>query len=284
MTASTADRWQTCSSSMPSRVARSGNGRTYLPRRLCVMAAFLLAPNLCGAQTMQASTDSPLDGYLGVGALSFPSYAGSSHTQSWLIPIARIEYRETAYIYLDRVGVRLWSNDAKKIAFGVAGETRLGFHAKDDPSLTGMSTRQDAVEGGPIVEWQLPQLSLSLGYFADLSSVSGGRSVRLSVDRQLLDTATWDMDAYLDFDRSNSSIVQYYFGVRPNEATIARPYYQPGATVNSTLGLSGAYKLDKRHAILFGSEIGHLGESAAGSPVVQRRTGLMGYIGIGLVF
>lgn len=248
------------------------------------MAALLLAPNLCGAQTTQASTDHPLDGYLGVGAISFPTHPGSSHTQSWPIPIARIEYRETAYIYLDRVGVRLWSNDAKKIALGVAGEKRFGFHAKDDPRLIGMSARRDAVEGGPVVEWQLPQLSLSLGYFADLSSVSGGRSVRLSVDRQLLDTATWDVDAYLDFDRLNGRIVQYYFGVRPNEATIARPYYQPGATVNSTLGLSGAYKLDKRHAILFGSEIGYLGESAAASPVVQRRTGLMGYVGIGLVF
>ena len=257
---------------------------TFFPGRWCLCAAILLVPNLCAAQAAEAATDKSLDGYLGVGLISFPDYAGSAHTQTWLIPIANIEYRQVAYIYLDRVGVRLWKNDASTIALGVAGEQRFGFQLNDAPGLDGATDRRDAFEGGPVIEWELPRLSLSLGYFTDMSNVSGGRSVRLSVYRELLDNNTWDLGAHLDFDYSNSRIVQYYFGVQPGTATTGFPYYQPGASLNSALGLTGAYKLDKHHAILFGSELSFLGHEAAQSPIVQRRTGLTGYIGFGLVY
>lgn len=257
---------------------------TFLFGRRCLCVAILLAPSLCTAQALEDAPDKSWDGYLGVGLILSPDYAGSANTQTWLIPIANIEYKHVVYIYLNRVGVRLWKNDANTIALGLAGEQRFGYQLNDAPGLDGVTDRRDAFEGGPVMEWELPQLSLSLGYFADMSSVSGGRSVRLSFYRQLLDNDTWDLGTYFDFDYSNSQIVQYYFGVRPGTATTLFPYYQPGASLNSAWGLTGAYKLNKHHAILFGGELSFLGHAEAQSPIVQRRTGLTGYIGFGLVY
>lgn len=253
-------------------------------RVLCLLVVMLIDPNLCGAQTTDESTKKTWDGYLGAGAMFMPKYAGSSDSKARLVPLAMLEYEETAYIHLDRAGVRLWNTDDKKMAFGIAAQPRFGFHAKDGDRLTGMSTRRTTIEGGAVFEWELPQLSLSTAYFTDWSDTSGGQSLRFSMDHQLIDKGPWDLSVYLDFDHANAKIVQYYFGVRANEATATRPPYQPGAALISSLGFSGAYKLNKNYALLFGSELTSLGAAAADSPIVQRKTGLTSYFGLGLVF
>lgn len=258
---------------------------TALGRRvLCLLAGGLIDPNLCGAQATDESTPKSLDGYLGAGPMVQPKYAGSADSETKLMPLANIEYKETAYIYLNRVGVRFWGSRDKKMALGIAAEPRFGFKAGDGERLAGMATRHDAIEGGPAFEWELPWFSLSAAYFADWSDTSGGHSWRLSVERQLVDNGHWDISAYLDLDRADASIVQYYFGVRPDEATATRPSYQPGATVMSALGLFGAYKMSKTYALLFGGELTYLGRDAADSPIVQQRSGVMSYLGLGLVF
>ncbi|HYA37993.1 MAG TPA: MipA/OmpV family protein [Candidatus Methylomirabilis sp.] len=256
----------------------------FLRRVLCLVAVGLIDPNLCGAQATDESTHKSLDGYLGAGPMVLPKYVGSADSETNLMPIANIEYKETAYIYLNRVGVRLWSSGDKKMALGIAAEPRFGFKAGDGERLAGMSTRRDAIEGGPAFEWELPWFSLSAAYFTDWSNTSGGQSWRLSVDRQLVDNGHWDISTYLDLDRADASIVQYYFGVRPDEATATRPSYQPGATVMSDIGLFSAYKINKNYALLFGGELDYLGRAAADSPIVQQRTGVIGYFGLGLVF
>ena len=255
----------------------------YLRHAFCLFVAVLMDPSPYGAQADEPANKT-LDGYLGAGAMFMPKYAGGANKETRLVPLAMIEYEETAYIHLDRAGVRLWNTDDKKMALGIAAQPRFGFRAQDGDRLTGMSTRSDAIEGGIAFEWELPPLSLSATYFTDWSDTSGGRSWRLSLDHQLVDSGPWDLSAYIDLDRADARIVQYYFGVRPEEASTTRPSYQPGATLNSSLGFAGAYKLNNRHALLFGGELSFLGAAAADSPIVQRRTGSMVYFGLGLIF
>jgi outer membrane protein len=258
---------------------------TALPRRaLWLLAVMVIYPNLCSAQTTEQPTKKSLDGYLGAGVISMPKYVGGTDNAPKPVPIAIIEYEETVYVHFDRAGIRLWNSPDRKMALGLAVQPRFGFHPQDGIRLGGMSTRHDSLEGGVAFEWELPQVSLSAAYFTDWSETSDGKSWRFSLDRQLVDSGAWDISAYLDLDYANAKIVQYYFGVRADESTATRPAYQPGGAVISSLGLSGAYKLSKDYALLFGSELSYLGAAAADSPIVQRRNGLMGYLGLGLVF
>lgn len=253
-------------------------------RALYLLAIVLISADPCLARAADAPAKKSLDGYVGAGAMFMPKYVGSATNDMRYVPLVMAEYEETIYLHLDRAGVRLWNTDDKKMAIGIAAQPRFGFYAKDGNRLMGMTARHDAVEGGAVFEWELPQLALSVAYFTDWSDTSGGQSLRFSMDRQLIDKGPWDLSVYLDLDYANANIVQYYFGVRENEATATRPSYQPGAAINSSLGLTGAYKLNKDYALLFGVELAVLGASAAASPIVQRRTGLMGYFGLGLVF
>lgn len=253
-------------------------------RALCLICIMLAVPDLCAAQTTDDSTHAALDGYLGAGALYMSRYTGGTRYETDPIPLAMIDYKETAYIHFDRAGVRMWSSRDKKMALGIAAEPRFGYHAEDGARLAGMSTRRDAIEGGAVFEWELPSLSLSLAYFTDWSRATGGQSWRFSAGRQLVDGGPWDIDASIDLDYADAKIARYYFGVRADESTAARPAYQPRAALISTLGFSGAYKLNKSYALLFGSGLSFLGASAADSPIVERSTGITGYFGLGVIF
>ena len=216
--------------------------------------------------------------------MSYPRYTGGASNQTSFAPLPMLEYKEIVYIEPLRAGARLWHSDDGALIFGLAARVRFGFRAKDGVRLTGMQTRHDAIEGGVSAEWRPSEWSFGVDYFTDGSDVNDGRSFRLSIFRQLMDSEHWDVGTYLDFDHIDSRIARYYFGVRANEATATRPVYQPDATTNSSFGFSGAYKLNKTYAILFSSEVGVLGTSAAKSPIVQQRTGFISYFGLGLVF
>ncbi|MHB8623069.1 MAG: MipA/OmpV family protein [Sulfuricaulis sp.] len=214
----------------------------------------------------------------------YPQYTGSASYETSPLPLAILEYDETYYVHLDRAGVRLLSNEDKSMAFGLAVEPRFGFRPEDGPRLSGMATRRNSIEGGLSFELETSELSFTAAYFTDLSRTSGGQSWQLSFYHELLDRGPWDLGVHVDFDRADSKIVQYYFGVRADEATATRPSYQPGDTLNSSLGFSGAYKLNKQYAMLFGGELTLLGAAAAHSPIVERRNDSMGYLGLGVIF
>lgn len=246
------------------------------------LAAF--TSTVCRAEVVERSDDKPLDGYMGIGALIFPKYAGSAGSQTWPLPLASFEYRDTAYIHIQRAGVRFWSTADKKMALGVAAQARFGFSANDGPRLRGMSTRHDRVEAGPLFEWELPGLSIDAGYFTGWSDEAHGAVAQLSLFRQLLDSVRWDVGAYFALERLNSKSTRYYFGVGFDEATVSRPAYCPGASVNPTVGISGAYKIGNGYAVMFGTSVEALGAPAADSPIVERRSGWTSYLGIGVVF
>lgn len=255
-----------------------------LRRALWLVALVLVVPDLQAASPAEPQSESSLDGYLGAGVMWSVNYEGSAHNRFGLVPLANFDYKDTFYVYIDRVGVRLWSNAGRNMALGLAAEPRFGYQAKDGVLLTGMQTRHDSVEAGPTLEWQSPQLSASLAYFTDVTNTSSGQSVHLSFYHQWLDRGPWDVGVYLDFEHLSDRITRYYFGVSPAEATTTRPAYAPLASVNISPGFTGAYRLDKHYALLFGGEVNVLGDAAADSPIVQNRFGYRAYLGFGVKF
>ena len=216
--------------------------------------------------------------------MSYPRYTGGASNQTLFALLPMLEYKKLVYIEPMRAGAYLWSSEDEAVTFGIAARLRFGFQARDGSRLTGMHTRRNAIEGGLSAAWSPSEWTFSTEYFTDGSDTNDGRSFRFSIFHQLLDSEHWDMGAYVDLDRIDKNITNYYFGVQPDEATATRPSYQPGATTNSSLGFSGAYRLNKTYALLFGGEMDILGAAAAKSPIVQRRASFITYFGLGLVF
>ena len=221
------------------------------------------------------------NGTAGLGPIVFPKYVGGKSTQVWPIPILSFNYNETFYVELERVGVYVLASDDKKIGLGLAVEPRFGFSAKDGPRLQGMSKRRDSIEGGPTFDWDFDVVAFSFAYFGDLNRSSFGRSLRATVYKPLLKDDHWDVGALLQIDAMNSRLANYYFGVRPSEANALRPEYRPGKFTDTSAGLSGTYKLNQRHALMFGAIVTRLPGAVAASPIVEIRHAATWYLAYG---
>jgi outer membrane protein len=237
-----------------------------------------------GAQSVSTSNAAPghdWTGYAGVGPFMYPKYTGGKGFFVIPAPLLQFEYKETYYVDLLRAGARLWSSDDKKMAFGLAAEPRFGFHSGDGPLLAGMAVRRTSLEAGPSFEWETPLVSVNLAYLADASDASKGASLHGSLYKQVVNTSQWDFGAYTGFDRIDSRISNYYFGVPASEVTANRPLYQPGAALHWQSGISGAYKFKRPYTLMFGVQNSRLGAAAANSPIVETRNAVMGYLGLG---
>lgn len=251
------------------------------PSLLCVFLALaLLLP--AGAQAQISSTNSGWSGTLGAGPVFVPKYVGGKDLQALPLPIAYVTYDDWFYVDLFRAGAYVWGSDDKKKGVSLSLEPHLGFHAGDGAKLAGMATRRDSVSGGPTFDWQGSLGALSLGYFFDLSDASRGGYADVLFNRPFINDGRWDVSGTIELSRLDSKVVNYYFGVTPSEVTPTRELYQPGATTNVTLWATGQYNLTKRYAWMFGANVTRLGDSAARSPIVERRQAPLVYLGLGI--
>jgi outer membrane protein len=78
----------------------------------------------------------------------------------------------------------------------------------------------------------------------------------------------------------DAKLNDYYYGVRPDEATAIRPAYQPGAGVNGQVGLYGVYSLTERWRLLGGVAATRWAKGVRNSPIVDDRVQLSGELGL----
>ena len=233
------------------------------------------------ASQAKAEPQAGWSGTATLGPVVFPKYVGGKGTEVWPLPILSINYDETFYVEIQRVGVYLLASDDNKIGLGLAVEPRFGFSAKDGRLLRGMSKRRDSIEGGPTFDLDFDVIAFSVAYFGDLNRSSRGSSIRASLYKPLVKDDRWEAGALLAFDAMNSRLANYFFGVRPTEATALRPAYQPGKGISTSVGLNGTYKLDKQHTLMFGAIATRLPRAVAASPIVETRQATTFYVSYG---
>ena len=263
--------------------ADSATRTAYFLSALAIRFVLIFLTGQIAFHAAPAIAESPTgwNGTAAFGPVVFPKYVGGTGTQVWPIPILSINYEETFYVEIERVGVYVLASDDKKIGLGLAIEPRFGYSAKDGLRLQGMAKRRDSIEGGPTFDWDFDVIAFSVAYFADLSRSSRGSSTRVSIYKPLLKDDRWDVGALLAIDAMNSKIANYYFGVRPSEANTLHHDYQLGGLTTTSIGLSGTYKLNKHHALAFGAIATRLPATATASPIVETRHATTWYLGYG---
>lgn len=220
-------------------------------------------------------------GYAGLGAIGYSRYSGGKSLSAVPAPLLEFEYKGIVHVDILRAGVRFWGSEDKKMALGIAAIPRFGFKSSDGSRLTGMGERNLSINLGPSFEWSTPIVDVYVAYAADVTGSSKGGETHALLYKQLADTTHWDIGVYTELERLDHRTANYYYGVRPEEATAGRAFYQPGASTNWNLGLMGAYRINKRYALMFGVQNTQLGGAAAGSPIVETRSAKFGYIGLG---
>jgi outer membrane protein len=255
--------------------------RRSLPKQVVFFALGLLSA--CADALAQApSTGSGWSGTLGAGPVFVSKYVGGKDLQALPLPIAYVSYNDWLVVNLYRASAYVWGSEDKKKGISFSLEPRLGFHSSDGAKLAGMATRRGSLSGGPTFDWQGDLGALSIGYFSDLSNASRGGYVDVLFNRPFINDSRWDVSGTIELSRLDSKVVNYYFGVTPSEVTPTRALYQPGATTNVTVWITGQHNLTKRYALMFGANVTLLGSAAADSPIVERRQAPFIYLGVGI--
>ncbi|OUE38719.1 structural protein MipA [Billgrantia desiderata SP1] len=251
-----------------------------------VTAVALLAMGLGGPVTAMAQApgdaESSTTWALGLGVLSAQEpYAGIGRDNTAL-PLLQFE-NQYVHLFGPRIEFKLPSldiGDSQQLSFGIVGEyDGSGYEEGDAPILNGMEKRRGGFWAGGVVEWSTSFIDVSAEWLADVSGNSNGQIASLGLER------TWRFGNHVLFTPhvgaswQDEKTVDYYFGVRENEARLDRPAYVGEAGVNIEAGVRGVYMFDRHHSVLVGGGVTSLADEIKDSPLVDRSTVNSIYLG-----
>jgi len=144
-----------------------------------------------------------------------------------------------------------------------------GYKAGDAPILNGMEERKGGFWAGAHMMWRNPYADLSLEWLTDASRHSSGQTAKLLAEHRF-NSGRFTFVPYLGANWMSSNYVDYYFGVRQNEAAAQRAAYHGGATTNLVGGLRTDVSLTQSQSLLLDLRVTRFGSGITDSPLVDR--------------
>ena len=185
------------------------------------------------------------------------------------IPILTIETRRFSL-----QGPRLAYHvaDGGPVEFDVIAAWRFnGVDPDDSAFLAGMAQRKGTLDVGFNFAYRSERTVSTLRATADLLDRHGGFDVSASFGLpQRLGYLFITPSVGIDY--LSSGLVEYYYGIRPEEATAARPAYAGGDALNFVLELEAVQPLTKHWTMVGGIRHEWLDSSITDSPIVDADT------------
>ena len=135
-----------------------------------------------------------------------------------------------------------------------------------------MRERKSGIWAGARIAWSSRWVDISAEALADASGNSEGKRFNLGVEK------TWHIgERLLVTPRVGASwqdrkSIDYYYGVRADEARAGRPAYLGQSGVNTEAGVRTMYLFDRRHSAFVDLEVSRLAGDIKDSPLVDRST------------
>lgn len=188
-------------------------------------------------------------------------------------------------IFLEAYRVGLKLNETPESRFDVFAAYRFeGFPYDRIPaSLAGMANRGTGVDLGLGYQRRQPWGTLFGEVLRDAGGASNGTEVRGGY-RYDWKIGKLQLQPQLALSWRDANLNNYYYGVRPSEATATRAAYDPGSGFNTELGLSATYRLSERWRLLGGVSAKRWSSGVRASPIVENRTQLAGQLGLAYDF
>jgi outer membrane protein len=242
-----------------------------MQHRLALLPLLMLP---LAASAGPAATDVLVDflaipGSAGLGAiqrLDRPPYKNANVSQD-LVPLYMYE-GERVYLHGTRAGLKF--AERRDHGFEVFLDYRYeGFPVQTPPDiLAGMARRTAAMQAGAAYRGRTQFGNVDLEVLHDANNTSHGTEWRMgySID---VHEGRWHFRPSWTVSRRSANLNNYYYGVRPDEATRLRPAYMPGAGTDFTMALYGYYDLSERWRLLGGVGVSYLSSGVRASPLVE---------------
>jgi len=195
-----------------------------------------------------------------------PLYRGSDRNTD-LQPQFRYD-SQFFYLQSDRIGLKLESDGTRYELF--LRRRTEGFASNLVPeSMTGMEKRAGGDDLGVAARWRLGAGAVYAEAMRNVSEESEGRELRLGYRHEAWWSGRFRWRPYATLAWRDAKLNNYYYGVRPQEASAARPAYEPGVGLNLELGALAAYRLTESWQVLAGLGATRWASGVRASPVVD---------------
>lgn len=181
------------------------------------------------------------------------------------VPIIQASYKGF-FINQTLAGYNFIDDESLKLGI-VVGPHFGGYDASESNDLAGMQDRDWGIDGGVRVMLKNEVVDVSATVLIDLSDTSTGQEVSLGLSKTLFAgfltpkvAATW----------SSENVVDYYYGVKASEAAAGRAAYSPNSTVNYNVGLTVAYPIGDKWALISDVQYQIFGDEIKDSPIVDK--------------
>jgi outer membrane protein len=193
--------------------------------------------------------------YVGVPARVYPA------------PVVAYE-GERLFVRSAIVGYRIISN--RGLMIGPLVQPRVeGFQADDSPFLRGMSDRQWSVDGGVNIEVVTPVGLSGVSLVSDLLGRSRGQEVEFR-HLIMLPVLGFQLIPSGGVRWKSARLVDYYYGVRPNETLPDRPAYEGEQAFDPFLRLVVRHSLTKHWSLFSDAQWEWLAREITNSPIVGK--------------
>lgn len=232
--------------------------------------------------TFELPVQTPGGAGLGLAMRFEGSLYRDGRTRNDFVPLYVYEGKR---IFLEayRVGLKLHDSPAQRL------DVFLGYRFEGFPydrvpaSMAGMANRGPGVDLGISYKYRAGWGTLFGEMLHDAASGSNGTEMRFGYRHE------WAMGKLLlrpqlAFSIRNANLNNYYYGVRPSEATPTRPAYMPGGGVNREFGVAATYRLSERWRLLAGVSATRWSQVVRNSPIVDNRLQLAGLLGVAYDF
>ncbi len=201
-----------------------------------------------------------------------------------MLPFVLMRYEDWAYWSLTGGGVWLAQSDDHALRFGAGVRIHGGWRPDNDPNLEGMETRRTSLDGYLNAVWRTSLATIGIHYYHDVLDANRGDAASLRLSRRFrAGTDLW-LTPSIGAEWQNSRRVDYYYGVRPEEALPDRPAYTGTETINTNGGLAAGYRLSQSWMLMGGVFLTRYGSGIVDSPIVARRYATTVYAGAGWRF
>ena len=188
--------------------------------------------------------------------------------RGYLLPLVAVTYRDTFFWHFGQLGAYVLNSDDRRARLAIALKARRGYDPADYAALAGMVKRDTSLEAGISGVWRTHAVVTRYSYFSDISGTSHGDSAQLNFSHPFRLAPRWFLAPSLGAEWLSDKLVDYYYGVKPAEATATRPAYTGTASTNLRAGVMVMHLLPEHWLLFGGVGVTRLGSGISDSPIV----------------
>ncbi|HEX6865547.1 MAG TPA: MipA/OmpV family protein [Thermoanaerobaculia bacterium] len=219
---------------------------------------------------------------LGAAVISSPEPYVGADNETIVVPALSLAYQKFFFRGIT-AGYELFEREGFSASV-IARARFAGYDAGDSPFLAGMEDRRKSADLGLELDWQPSRrIGFQLTPVTDVLGRSDGQEVAFDVYVPL----RWGparIEPRVGVLWQSSDFVDYYYGVRPEEARPGRPAFQGEPTVNLGAGVVLFTPVARRLVLQSFVRVERLGDEIEESPIVDRKTAVTGFAALSYSF